>query len=525
MTLCQQNRRIAMKNYSPFQKNHTQLLDLFSKSFFEVYHHMDTEVQPALLDIAPALFRKWYVSALIPETTLSPSVAFRIDFLKELPKENVYSYVMTLDKTGMFQYNLLEYSLEKHPLIEDLKIILKYCSPDCEMSETGDFLEQDKNNLLKQISRQEKEYLHYLILLLYNMEFLVPLSAIHTVRIQPHPKAQDFFKKTTQEILSHIIDVILTTACYEITDAVGADPGYFTKSLFYNFLKSNMDIEDIFIKFYEIVDIDISQIWEVPSVESFTEEEATIASSFFYMGILLDKWFLTPLGDFLQIIQPIYYLPFYFVTTLNRISNLVVAKCSLESELYSPCSVFDLTSIGETVLGKREEKQPLPVRLNFPQILDAIIRHAEINLFENIMQEQGIDLNTPVCPIKISIVRHPEYWKIIELLDNATLYDICTEICSIFDLTEISMYSVTAEHKNSFPFFQGSPLKHKSQKSSPFLPSPFSAGDVLYFTPDKDNSRQLKLEFLPKQKQIPFILYPRLRKQSHKMKLEPFDID
>ncbi len=510
-----------MKNHSPFQKNHTQLLDLFSKSFFEVYHHMDTEVQPILLEVAPTLFRKWYVSSLIPETTLSPSVAFRIDFSKELPKEKEYSYVMTLDKTGMFQYKLLEYSLEKHPLIEDLKIILKYCAPDCEMSQTGEFLEQDKKNLLQQISRQEEEYLNYLILLLYNMDFLIPLSAIHTVRIQPNPKAQDFLKKTTKEILSHLIEVILDTACYEIADALGADPGYFTISLFYSFLKNNMDIEDIFIKFYQTVNIDIAQIWEIPSIESFSEEEAEIASSFFYIGILLDKWFLTPLGDFLQMIQPIYYLPFYFVTTLNRISNLVVAKCSLQSELYSPCSVFELTSIGEAILGKKEEKQPLPVRFDFPQVLEAIIRHAEVNLFEKIMQEQGIDTKIPVCPIKISMVKQPKYWKIIELLDNASLYDICAEICSIFDFTDISMYSVTAEHKNSFPLFQGSPLKHKSQKPSPFLPSSFSAGDILYFTPDKDNTRQLKLEFLPKQQQIPFILYPRLRKQSNFIK--PFE--
>ena len=427
-----------MKNHSPFQKNHTQLLDLFSKSFFEVYHHMDTEVQP---------------------------------------------------------------------------ILLKYCAPDCEMSQTGEFLEQDKKNLLQQISRQEEEYLNYLILLLYNMDFLIPLSAIHTVRIQPNPKAQDFLKKTTKEILD--------TACYEIADALGADPGYFTKSLFYSFLKNNMDIEDIFIKFYQTVNIDIAQIWEIPSIESFSEEEAEIASSFFYIGILLDKWFLTPLGDFLQMIQPIYYLPFYFVTTLNRISNLVVAKCSLQSELYSPCSVFELTSIGEAILGKKEEKQPLPVRFDFPQVLEAIIRHAEVNLFEKIMQEQGIDTKIPVCPIKISMVKQPKYWKIIELLDNASLYDICAEICSIFDFTDISMYSVTAEHKNSFPLFQGSPLKHKSQKPSPFLPSSFSAGDILYFTPDKDNTRQLKLEFLPKQQQIPFILYPRLRKQSNFIK--PFE--
>ena len=38
-----------------------------------------------------------------------------------------------------FQYKLLEYSLQQHPFIEDLKIILDYCEPDCEMTEDGNF--------------------------------------------------------------------------------------------------------------------------------------------------------------------------------------------------------------------------------------------------------------------------------------------------------------------------------------------------------------------------------------------------
>lgn len=517
-----------MANCSPFQKKHKQLLDFFSKSFFEVYNHMDKQVQPALLEIAPKLFRRWYVSALIPETNLSPSVAFRIDFSKKLTKENVYVYMLTLDKTEnntpKFQYHILEYSLQKHPFIEDLKIILEYCSPDCEMSENGRFLKKDEDILLQRLSRKEPEYLHYITLLLHNMEFLNPLPAIYTIRVQPDKKADAFFKKTTQQILYHIIDCIIKTACYEITEAIGADAGYFTPTMFYKFLQNNMDTEDIFITLYESVDIDISEIWEIPSVESFTEEQTILASSFFFMGMLLDKWFLTPLGDFLQIIQPIYYLPFYFVPTLNRMANLIVSKYPLQSELYSPCSVYDLTPIGETVLNKKGKKQPLPVHLDFSQILEAIIHHTEMDLFEKSIQ-QTTDSNTLVCPIKITIAKQPKYWKILEVLDNTSLYDICKEICSLFDLTEISSYSITTNIKNSFPLFQGSPLKHQSQESFPFLPSSFSAGDVLYLTPEKDTNRQLKLEFLPKQKQIPFILYPRLRKQSSSMKENPFDID
>ena len=161
------------------------------------------------------------------------------------------------------------------------------------------------------------------------MELLVPLASIHTIRIQPSKYATEFFQSPPERILFHIVQAVLETA----------DPEYFSADIFFEFLNNNMDTEDIFINLYKSIGIDITQIWEIPSAECFSEEEAAIASSFFFMGILLDKWFLTPLGDFLQIIQPIYYLPFYFVSTLNRIANLIVAKFPLQAELYSPCSV------------------------------------------------------------------------------------------------------------------------------------------------------------------------------------------
>ena len=455
-----------MTNCSDLEKKHKKLLEFFSKSFFEVYNQMDKEVQSTLLEFAPNFFHRWYVSALIPETNLSPCVAFRIDFSKKFSKENVYAYKMTLDRTQKdmpkFQYKLLEYSLQQHPFIEDLKIILDYCEPDCEMTEDGNFLKKDENNLLQKISRSEIEYLHYLTQLLHTMEFLKPLPSIHTIRVQTDESAKWVLKKETKQILDYIIHFVINMACYEITEAIGAEQGCFHYDMFYSFL---------------------------------------------------------------QIIQPTYFLPFYFIPVFNRISNLIVAKCSLQTELYSPCSVYDLTPIGEIVLGKKGKKQPLPVHIDFYQIIDAIIQHSELNLFERTIQQQGINISTLVCPIKVTIVKHPDYWKIIEVLDTSSLYEICSEICSIFDLADVFTYSITAQNKNSFPLFQGSPLKHKNQEPSPFLPSSFSAGDVLYFTPDKDKNRQLKLEFLPKQKQIPFILYPRLRKQSSIMKVNPFDID
>lgn len=512
-----------MTNHLSFQQKHKQLLHIFQEDFFQVYQQLDKAVQKDILKIAPVLFRRWYVSSIIPETTLSPSVAFRIDFAQQLSAQKVYSYVMEVNtnqqKEDIFQYHLLEYSLEKHLLIEDLQTVLDYCTPDCTVTEDGMFFEKDIAILLKKLSHKDIFYVQYITMLLWNLELLAPIASIHTYHIQPSKKAENFFQKPHKEILPLIIEAALEIASYEFTQVIGTDSEYFTPDVFREFLKSGMDIENIFISFYDMVEIDITKIWEMTPEEMLSEDDTSIVSSFFFMGVLLDKWFLTPFSHFLQLIYPIYYLPIYFINLLNRMANLIVAHYPIHAELYGPCSTFDLTPLGETLLGERGKKQPLPVQLSFPEVLEGISHHWKKHLLENILSEQ--DPSLLVCPILISSVKHPEQWKIIELLDTSSLFTLCSEVCSTFDFINISEYSVTREHINSFPIFKGSLFQHKKEKPYPFLSVSFFPGDILFFTPEKDISRQLKIEFLPKQKQIPFILYPRLRKQSNA--IEKFD--
>ncbi len=499
-----------------FEQKHKQLLTIFQQDFFQIYHQLDEAVQKHILKIAPILFRRWYVSSIIPETTLSPSVAFRIDFAQQLQNQNVYYYVMQTDTNQqgqcIFQYHLLEYSLHKHPFVEDLYKVISYCTPDCAMTEEGMFFEKDIEILIKSLSHKDSFYVQYITMVLWHLELITPIASIHTYRIQPSQKAEAFFQKPHSEILPILLEAALEIASYEFTEAMGADPEYFTPDIFKEFLKSGTDIENIFISLYDMVEIDIVKIWESTSEEALSEDDTAIASSFFFMGVLLDKWFLTPFGHFLQLIYPIYYLPLYFIGVLNRMANLIVAHYPIQAELYGPCSTFDLTPLGEALLGEKGKKQPLPVQLSFPQVLEGIYHHWEKHILENILSQQDPALS--VCPIFVSFVKHPEQWKIIELLDTSSLFTLCAEVCSTFDFMGISEYSVTREHKNSFPIFKGSLFQHKKEKPYPFLSVSFFPGDTLFFTPERDMSKQLKIKFLPKQKQIPFILYPRLRKQS-----------
>ena len=69
------------------------------------------------------------------------------------------------------------------------------------------------------------------------MEFLKPLPSIHTIRVQTDESAKWVLKKETKQILDYIIHFVINMACYEITEAIGAEQGCFHYDMFYSFCK------------------------------------------------------------------------------------------------------------------------------------------------------------------------------------------------------------------------------------------------------------------------------------------------
>ena len=89
------------------------------------------------------------------------------------------------------------------------------------------------------------------------------------------------------------------------------EDGIAPPDFFYHLLESNQEVDRIFIDFYKRVDVDIKEIWRTPP-EKLNAEERSIASSFLFTGIMLDKWFLTPMSVFFRFIRPIAFTPMQF---------------------------------------------------------------------------------------------------------------------------------------------------------------------------------------------------------------------
>lgn len=511
-----------MENTSVTNEKHLELLHIFGDEFEKIYRHMEPCCHTGLLNLASVIFHKWYVSTLVPETLLSPANIVNRDLESTTNGHNVYAYHLVVDKkrksTAKFSYRLHTYSAKQHPIIEDLKILTKYCLPDLEMTEKGCFLPDDKNFLLSLISQQDSFYLEYLTLLAWQLKLISPISSIYSKRVQASEDYAEFFNRSVREILLEISDLVLDIVAERFNAAMGMEWGFLTKESFRPYLLIPQESSKIFADIYQMVNIDIEEIWKRASLEQPSEEDASILSSFFFMGILLDKWFLTPLDSFLHFIQPLYYTPYCFISVLNNLSALLIMENDVSIELYTPCSHYNLTSIGEDLFldGETTEgTQAMPKKLDYKQIMTVVDQELKSQVFDKILQEQSS--HEIVYTFKVKFAEDKRHWKVLDFLSDVRLSEFCLELSMAFGFENAEDYTLTILDDNEFPM-NYSPYASKKSVNKAEL-TRLSAlslplGKRLFFTPAYDRKNKLELELLKTTQRNPYVIYPRIQRQS-----------
>lgn len=511
-----------MENASITKGNHFELLHIFGDEFEKVYRHMEPSCHGGLLELASVLFHKWYVSTLVSETILSPANIISRDLQNEANSRNVYAYHLVLDKkrkgTAKFNYALHTYSTKQHPIIEDLKLVTEYCLPDLEMDEKGGFLPEDRSILLARLSQQDSFYLEYLTILAWQLDLIKVMPSIHSKRVQAVAHYAMFFSRPTKEILLELTDLVLDIVAERFTIAMGIDRGIITKESFRPYLLVPQESNKIFADIYQMINIDIEEVWKNAAIDNPSGEEASVLSSFFFMGILLDKWFLTPLDSFLHVIQPLYYMPYCFISVLNNLSSLLIMENDVSMELYTPCSHYSLTSIGEDLFldgASGENTQEMPRHLDFKQIMTAIDHELKTQVFDKILQEQSTQ--EIVYTFKVKYAHNKRHWKVLEFLSDIRLSDFCRELSMAFGFENVEDYTLTILDHNEFPMdYSPYDSKKSVNKAELVRLSAFSLppGRKLFFTPAFDKKRKLELELLKTEQRNPYVIYPRIQRQS-----------
>lgn len=499
---------------------HDELLRLFTHEYEKYVSHMDEACREDLYHVAPMVFAKWYHTALAADTILSPANIISQD-LGLSQGEASYILDVSPEKAGeeKYSFRLITYTIEDHPLLADLSILLEYCLPDCTVDENGFLMKEDRRVLLSRLSFDDEFYLDYLTQLCRQLRLLEPMAAIHVHKIRKSPSAEEFLSLPPFKQL----ELLKEEACYLAAgrfrytmdlEADTIDSGFFLACL-----EQNQDIDQIFIDFYKRVDVDISDLWQTPP-SHLTEEDHAILSSLLFAGIMLDKWFLTPMNVFFRLLRPISFTPFRFYQTVNHLAALFLMHHNISPELFLPPTYYSLTSLGKAMAQEEkqtEDRQKMPKALNYDQILDAISSEWEMRIYEELLR---VEVAADLYVFRVSMAEDESLWKDIEIETHSHLHEFCCELCAAFGMDAVTDYLLSIPDQNGFPV-EYAPMGSKSALNKTnrltLEELPIQLDTSFRLIPEKNRKMTLHILPLEKKRGSGYIQYPRVRAQSQKI--------
>lgn len=511
-----------MKKTALAQSKHISLLQLFEKDFIKIYHHMIPSCKKDLLALVPTMFHKWYTTSLLQETVLTPANIISFDIQKKGEPQTVYAYTIAVNKNHTaapkFSYRLLSYSLQHHPLLMDLQKLVEYCTPDISVDEDGFFFEEDKNNLLPLLSQQDTFYLEYLMLLAWELQLIQELPSLYINKIQSTPKGHTFFEGDTKKILLEAIDAGLSITADKFNLFMHMEEEFLTADTFRTYLSTGKDIDHIFIDLYSYVNVDIETVWNHSATQNVSKEESSILSSLFFLSIVLDKWFLTPFGTYFRIIQQLHCTPYRFVRTINNLANMLIVQSDVSMELFTPCTYYDLSPLGEALYADATEQknmQVIPDSLTYTDIMAALSYNLNTQAIgEDITSSQTQHM---IYTFKIKFAQDKRYWRTMEISSAISLAEMCRDISAAFSIDSAEDYTVIVKDKNNFPvIYRPAHSKKSVNKAEQTLLENLhlKEKDIITFIPSNDRNSSLMLELISISFSNPHVIYPRIIKQS-----------
>jgi len=424
---------------------------MFEEKFINSYRDLRKRRKSRILTYISSIYRRWYYSALIEDTYLSPAnlISFLGDNHEKNHKNIILSPVTRLAKSGKnrIEFKMLEYSVHKHPVISDLKIFVESCMPDVELGADDMLLDNHIEKLMGDLSIWDSFYVEYLMNISIITGIIKKSPSIYSNRAQVTSEYSRLIKLPNEEILAFIVKATVSSASSFISEMIPLPEVYFTNETIYELLKSPMTVDEIFQHVYNILGIKIQDIYFENDSDPFLDDlNNAIISSTFLLGLLLDKCFLTPFGYYLQLIRPLYTLPYEFFNELSYLADSFDEEEGLVTALYAPSTFYQLTPLGMDFFGIEASDlftpdDEIPYD-NLPEIINGkseLAREQRATLKWNYSIADEASLT--IYNVRVRLTDNRSLWKSIDVPGNITLYNLFSELCYHFSLDPAAEYS------------------------------------------------------------------------------------
>jgi len=420
----------------------------------DTYREANPRKRRNALPYLQAIYRRWYYSTLVEDAPLSPANILDSICRYHNKPAALHPVARMRGKAKLMgiDMELVEYSLDNHPVVGDMRLLIEYCTPHIDLGEGDVFLTASALELGAKLTLNDPHYAAYLLEVALRMKLIVKMPSVGVNRFRPGQNKAPTL--TERDLLGEIIDTTISIAARGLQDLIMLPESFFTPAFIRDLLTTPMETDEIFAQVYDVLGYDLNDLVDI-TMDLGSDLDGTdvdLLAGTFMTGVLLDKFFFTPFGHFLKLIRPLYVLPFEFE---GEITDYVDSSDDPEESIiafFAPCSNYTLTDMGlEYFQVEKSDDNYIDTTeiVPFDQMKDTVLSSKEaLCAFAAVAKHlaplrlgQDDQLPEEVYTFRVRLETDPAIWAHLQMPKDATLDDMYTEITEILELKDNGNYS------------------------------------------------------------------------------------
>jgi hypothetical protein len=381
---------------------------------------------------------RWFYSSIVEGTYVTPANLYHALCAKGSKGLQAPALRVTKARQQLFDFVPIEYTLESHPARRDLLTLLNACCPALTLLPRDLVDSGFAKDITRKLSIWDPEYLHFLIQVAIRLGLLRKMPSIHaSVATVPEKSLASFASLGGEEAFAAIVKAAMSFSVDMLRTWPWTNPGLRPESLS-NTLAKPTSLDDVRTMVME------RERWDFDDLD---DDREPWGNDMRRLGRLLDRFFITPMGYYLQLIRPMFRLPFDLDNEFDCISDIYGdSDCSL-TELFIPATMYVPTKLGAEFFGSKpfDDEQASLAQSGKDEIVDLIEKVAKgaPKDLEPVRSKYSLMKNASmiVYAIKCKPAGDNALWKTIEVIGSSTLSSFFNEICYEFSLDPSSEYS------------------------------------------------------------------------------------
>lgn len=434
-----------------------RLNDSFHYKFEDMYKNLRIQGKSCILKYIPSLFRRWYYSALIEDTVITPASVTEYGS----NEKKVYPVVRTgsISRIGKFDFINLKYSLENHPICMDFRALIERFSRGVSLNERMQ-MEFDDVRKINSVINCDPDYITYLIMLGIDMGYIEKMPSVGVEMYCTTDKIAELENTENRELLTQLFEGALKISSSYLSDSFLDEKYNITSDMIKKWLVKGSPVDKIFEEAYGEFSIDVSMAMEF---EDMDKMEMALTANTYLRGLLLDKWFLTPFSSYFRFIDTTYMYEFSYYDEIMYLINaektyeILGEDEIIDAALYAPCTLYKTSELGAEFFNiEYNDAKPFVFKnMNIEDILKGVIDG------NNVEKRKILEVYEPqfnVYNLKISFAENENIWYKVQIKEDMPLNELHTFIAGLFNEYVMLCKSYRFYKLPESPFTEYTPL-------------------------------------------------------------------